>query len=73
MNQHTVIASAILAAAIVGGAWLMKPIQQPSPIQQPCWESRESGPTAVMLNKCTGEMWVLADGGTIWNKAFTAK
>lgn len=52
MNQHTVIASAILAAAIVGAAWLMKP---------PCYVFHLE-PMVFLLNRCTGEAWAISNG-----------
>jgi hypothetical protein len=50
MNQHTVIASAILAVAIVAAAWLLKP---------PCYENQQTAgnENAVVVNRCTGDMW----------------
>jgi hypothetical protein len=45
MNQHTVIASAILAATIVGAAWLMKP---------PCYGFEDMPGLSVFVNRCTG-------------------
>ena len=53
MNQHTVIASAILAAAIVGAAWLMKP---------PCYVFDQAVGFPALVNRCTGEAWSVGDG-----------
>lgn len=52
MNSPVVIASAILAVAIVVAAWLLKP---------PCWTSWEDsvGHPRMMMNGCTGELWTV--------------
>ena len=80
MNQHTVIASAILAVAIVGAAWLLKPIppqQQPQQQQQQCWRitSNAGDPNSVIIfDQCAGEGWwvLTSNGRTRFSRFFDA-
>lgn len=69
MNQHTVIASAILAVAIVAAAWLMKPLPVHTPQGEVlCFENVSSNgdPNAALVDRCRGRVWLFGIGSKQW-------
>ena len=69
MNQHTVIASAILAVAIVAAAWLMKPLPVHTPQDKVlCFENISSGgdANAALVDRCRGRVWLFGPVSKDW-------
>ena len=58
MNQPLIIASTILAIALLAAAWLLKPIPPP------CWTTIKNPPPLVdsYFDSCTGEVWDWMNG-----------